>query len=138
MPGPHPRDHQQDAGILEQQGDGDRQVVDGVEVTQLRATDGDEAVEDNAADRTGADAVRTQLQQRRHREHDGGDDDASGDRGTRRPAYRDQAGGERPGGAERRSGQERERQAGVAQRAVAHVVLSRSRNECEAAMLVTP
>ena len=64
VPHPQPADDEQHAGVLQQERNGDGQVVDRVEVAQLGDCDSDDAVARDRAERaTDRRAVAPHLQQ---------------------------------------------------------------------------
>jgi hypothetical protein len=77
VPQPHPRDHEHDAEVFEQQRDADRHVRNGVEEADLRECDSHYPVhEGDAARGTHELGAAAQADQGRHREEQGPDADA--------------------------------------------------------------
>ena len=110
---PHPADDQDDAEILEQQRDADRQVLDRVEETGLRPRDGEHAEPSDQAEVAAQQVpLPAQRPRRGYGQHKCGDADSSGDSGFGGPAGFNQRSGKRAGGCEgdgRQQGQHRDR-----------------------------
>jgi hypothetical protein len=112
VPQPQPCDDEQRARVLEQQRDGDGQGLHRVEVGELAAGHGDQAVRgDRAAAAPELAEPTAQQEQRRDRQHQGGEQYARHDRGARRPPGLEQAGREGARRAEGRRRRQRQAQA---------------------------
>jgi hypothetical protein len=118
---PHPADHEDDAQVLEQQRDPDRQVLHGVEEAGLGTRDSEQTERSDHAEVAPQDVpVPTQRQRGGHRQQQGGDADPCGDRGLGRPAGVDQRPGERAGGAEGHGRQQCQSETGARRTVLAH------------------
>jgi hypothetical protein len=96
VPDPHPGHHEDDAQVLEHERHADRQGLDGVEVEQLGAGHGDEAVGGDHGALPAQDVPPpAHRQPARHGQHQRGDADPRGHGGRRGPARVDQRLGQR-------------------------------------------